>query len=136
MALIETQRGEIEEELLDKLTGTVDDDKSFRFSVEYRPKGEDVVIARFEKVLFNKVNPFAFIPSVGPVNVDLQDGQGIIQMDSSELDREFVLEKDNDHEYTWAMLYRLKGTDKVVHRSVDVKLKKASLTGEAIAAKL
>lgn len=99
-----------------------------------KAKAEAGVLAVYEVKLFDKVNPFVD-PENGRVNVDFGDERGIFEMDVAELDkRDIVI--DNATEYTWVREYRLKGTDKIVHRSPNIKLKQATVTGQAVAATL
>jgi len=54
------------------------------------------------------------------INVDLGDGR-IFPMPRYQLEGPFYSHVDNSHEQTMVTVYKYKG--KVVHRSVDVKLK-------------
>lgn len=66
------------------------------------------------------------------IPVDL--GSGAIEfMDESALVRRET-EEENDNEIAAAVEYRLPGNDTLVHRSVHVHLKKATVFGEATAA--
>ena len=66
------------------------------------------------------------------IPVDL--GDGVIQhMDESRLERREG-ETENDNEIAAWVEYRLPGTDTLVHRSVHVHLKKATVFGEGNAA--
>lgn len=68
------------------------------------------------------------------VNVELTPGQ-ITTMKESEL---LVLRghDDNENELVWWVQYHLPTNGQVVHRSAHVHLKKATVTGEALAAEL
>jgi hypothetical protein len=59
------------------------------------------------------------------ITVDL--GNGIIEMDVNLLDGPFYEVTDNEHEYTIATSYKLKG--KVVHRSVSITLREGERLG-------
>jgi hypothetical protein len=101
-------------------------------------KHEAGVVAVYELPVFAKVNPFEADPPSGTVTTDFQDGNGFLEMPVSLLDKKLIV-TDNENEYTCRVEYRVKGSGdegKVVHASVDVKLKKSTVTGTAIAAQL
>lgn len=66
------------------------------------------------------------------IPVDL--GNGVIEyLDEDKLVRKET-ERENDNEIEYAVEYRRPGSDKVVHRSAHVHLKKAMVFGEGNAA--
>lgn len=128
--MIETTRGPMEESALEKTEGVIDGERSFVRWTEFRVPGTTEAYRRESG--FDKVNHFAgWAPDEVPC--DLGDGQGILPMSARFLDRS-VTQVDNDNEFTSVIEYRRKTDGKIVHRSVDVKLKKppeTSGTGSA-----
>ncbi len=125
----------VPEELLDKTEGVIDDDRRFGRWVEYHLKGTDVRVARLEGTYFEKVNGFADptahgeIDADGMIHVELTEGS-IVKMLAAELDKALT-QGDSEEEFWSAVEFRLRGTDKIVHRSTSVMKKKLpSLTGE------
>ena len=68
------------------------------------------------------------------IPVDL--GNGTIEQMAENLLVRSEQETENDNEIVLAVEYRISGTGQLVHRSVHVHLKKATVIGEAVAAEL
>lgn len=138
---IQTTKGEMDDTevdengvlVLEKVVETLDEPTRFAHRITYRHAGE--VVAVYELPMFPKVNPFEADAAGGVVLTDHQDGRPMFEMAVSELEKKTGV-IDDDNEFTCWVEYRPLGTDKIVHRSVDVKLKRATVTGEAVAAQL
>jgi hypothetical protein len=79
---------------------------------------------------FDKVNPFAGYRGI--ITVDLGDGEGIKTMDEAALEKSLG-QTDDEREFSCWVECRLPGTDQIVHRSADVKLKRSAAAGTAVA---
>ena len=145
MALIDTSEGPIDEEFLDRTDGEIDDATRFGAFREYRRKGAEAgspAIHRSEATMFLKGNQFDARPEVidamGPgdeilrvVNVDLGTGT-ISTMAVSRLERTTGTTDTADEFAAWVE-YRIPGDPRIVHRSADVKLKRLTDGGRALA---
>jgi hypothetical protein len=117
---LQTNRGEVDTADLVSTSGVEDSDRYYGPWLEYRfPDGE--LAARLEardaaKGGFLKLNPF------DPQINCLIDGQPAMRRESELV--KAIGQVDNAQEYSCWVEYRLPGSDVIVHRSADVKLKK------------
>lgn len=123
--MIKTSQGPMDEAQMERTDGVIDDETRFCPWTEFRVPGTTEAYRR--EGGFAKVNAFAGAPVAGPIPIDEQDGSGIQNAEASDLERR-IGTIDNDNEFTSWVEYRRPGSDKVVHRSVDVKAKKMPAT--------
>jgi hypothetical protein len=97
-------------------------DELFAFDRKYRLPGSDEVVAHYRDIKFQKVNPFAETPA------EVMTSRGLLP--TADLDKTTGV-LDNDNEFSCWVEYRARGESEIIHRSADVKLKKASVVAQS-----
>lgn len=116
----------MDESAMEIATGTIDDAEQF---VVYRDLRVPGTTETYRQALggFLKGNPFE--AARGRIAVDM--GAGIVEMEERDLVKTTGV-VDDENEYTCWVECRLPGSDQVVHRSADVKLKKIAPMGSSV----